>query len=318
MKKNPLLILLFLLGLIGLSACGANPTQDSDKLSVLATTSIIGDVTANIAGDAVDLTVLIGIGQNPHSFEPAPRDLAAVETADLLLINGLDLEEVLIDAIYKTADGMIVTVSDGIEPLPFGEDDHAGEDDLGDEEEHATGDPHFWVDPNNVIIWVENITRTLSDADPANAAVYQANAEAYLSELQELDAYIHQQTARIPEADRKIVTDHHSLGYFAEEYGYRIVGAVIPGTTDTGGASAGEVAELARLMQAEDVRVIFIGDTAGQGMQDLAQALADEIDGDVKIITLLTGSLAPQGQPGDTYLEYIRYNIDQIVSGLTD
>ena len=93
---------------------------------MVATTSIIGDVVANIGGDAVDLTVLIGIGQNPHSFEPTPRDLAAVETADLIFVNGLDLEEVLMDAIYKTARGTIVTVSDGIEPLPFGEDEPRG------------------------------------------------------------------------------------------------------------------------------------------------------------------------------------------------
>ncbi|MFN2146306.1 MAG: metal ABC transporter substrate-binding protein [Anaerolineales bacterium] len=312
MKKFTPIILWLLLGAFILTACGANPAQDSGsgKLNVVATTSIIGDVVANISGDAVDLTVLIGIGQNPHSFEPTPRDLAAVETADVIFVNGLDLEEVLMSAIEKTATGTVITVSNGINPLPFGEDGHA------DEGNHATGDPHFWVDPNNVIIWAENIAQALSDADPANAAAYQTNAESYIGELHDLDTYIRQQTATIPEADRKIVTDHNSMGYFAEEYGYRIVGAVIPSISDTGGASAGEVASLANLMIAENVRVIFIGDTASQGMQALAQALADEIGGEVKIVTLLSGSLAPQGQPGDTYLDYLRYNTDQIVAGL--
>jgi ABC-type Zn uptake system ZnuABC Zn-binding protein ZnuA len=319
MKKLFSILTLLLVGLVYLSACGAATPQDDGKLAVVATTSIIGDVVANIGGENINLTVLVGIGQNPHSYEPTPRDLAAIETADLTFINGLDLEEVLVDAINQTATGAVITVSDGIEPLPFGEEAHEDEEQPEeDEHDHAAGDPHFWVDPNNVIVWAENIAQALSEADPTNAAAYQTSADDYITDLHELDTYIREQTAKVPPADRKIVTDHSTLGYFAEEYGYQIVGAVIPGTSDTSGASAGEVADLAGLMQQEAVRVIYIGDTAGQGMQDLAKALAEEIGGEVQIITLLTGSLAPEGQPGDTYLEYMRYNTDQIVSGLNN
>ena len=330
-RKKLYLFSILLIGLITLTACGGNTAVEindhqgeialpeisavglhaGQKLAVVATTSIIGDVVANIGGEMIDLTVLIAIGQNPHSFEPTPRDLAAVEDADLLFVNGLDLEEVLMEAIYNTASGVVVPVSAGIELLAL-DGDHADE-----EEAHTAGDPHFWVDPNNVIVWAENIAKVLRTADPANENIYRENAESYIAELQDLDRYIREQTALIPEADRKIVTDHHSLGYFADEYGYQIVGAVIPSTTDSGGASAGEVAALAELMADQDVRVIFIGDTAGQGMQNLAESLAKEIGGEVRIITLLSGSLAPQGKPGDTTLGYLRYNTDQIVSGLT-
>jgi ABC-type Zn uptake system ZnuABC Zn-binding protein ZnuA len=347
MRKSQLIIIL-VIGLLFLSACNAEPQQDSGKLSVVATTNIIGDVVANIGGEAIELTVLIGIGQNPHSFEPTPQDLAAIETANLVFVNGLDLEEVLVDAIDETATGTVIAVSDGIEFLAFGEAEHDDHDDHDeadhddhDEAEHDNhdeaehddhdeaehddhdghdhaNDPHFWMDPNNVIAWAENIAEALIDADPANADAYQANADAYIVGLQAVDAYIREQTSKIHEHDRKIVTDHQTLGYFAEEYGYEIVGAVIPGTTDSGGASAGEVAELAELMQAEEVKTIFIGESAGQGMQDLAQALADEIGGEVQIISILTGSLAPEGQEGDTYLGFLRYNIDKIVAGLSD
>ncbi|MBN2043575.1 MAG: zinc ABC transporter substrate-binding protein [Anaerolineales bacterium] len=320
MRKFWYIIFLLVIGLILLAACGAEPQQDNSKLAVVATTSIIGDVVANIGGDMIELTVIVGIGQNPHSFEPTPKDLAAIETADVVFINGLDLEEMLVEAIDDIATGVVASVSIGIDPLPFGDDQYADhrDDEQEEEDNHTAGDPHFWVDPNNVIVWVENIARVLSEADPVNAVGFNENAAAYSVELNALDAYIRQQTAQIPEEERKIVTDHHSLGYFAEEYGYQIIGAVIPSTSDTGGASAGEVAELAGLMKAEDVRAIFIGETAGQGMQNLAEALAEEVGGAVQIITLLTGSLAEAGEPGDTYLGYLRYNTDQIVAGLAN
>ena len=323
---------LLFLGMILLTGCSPNSNADENvhademvlpqvtaldlgtgqKLAVVATTSMIGDVADAIGGQNIDLAVLIGIGQNPHSFEPTPQDLAAVEDADVLFVNGLDLEEVLMEAIYETSRGVVVPVSAGIEVLALGGD--MEEDDDG----HLTGDPHFWVDPNNVIVWAENIAAVLSAIDPVNETDYQTNASAYIAELQVLDSYIREQTAAIPESERKIVTDHHSLGYFADEYGYMIIGTVIPSTTDSGGASAGEVAELASLMVSENVETIFIGQTASQGMRSLAEALADEIGGEVRIVELLTGSLAPAGEPGDTYIGYMQYNIDQIVSGLLD
>ena len=285
-----------------------------EKLAVVATTNIIGDVAANVGGDAVDLTVLIEIGQDPHSFEPTPQDLAAIEDADLILVNGLDLEEVLVGAIGNVAEGPVVPVSAGIELLEpsDGDDDHEGEEDHG----HAA-DPHVWVDPNNVIVWVENIAWALSQADPANQAVYQENASAYLDELRALDKYIRQQAARIPEGQRKLVTDHGLYSYFADEYGFEIVGTVIPSFTSTAGASAGDVARLVGVIEEAGVPAVFIGATATQGTRRLAEALAAEAGSQVRVLPLVSGSLAPQGPPGDTYLGYMRYNIDQIVLGLT-
>lgn len=306
MKLNLRLILI--LTLILLTACSNQTREDSGKLNIVATTNIIGDVVSNIGGDAIQLTTLIGTGQDPHAFEPTPRDLAAVEDADLIFINGLGLEEILVQAIENTATGEIITVSAGSELLHQEEDGH----------DHGDGDPHFWVDPNNVILWVENIKSALIAADPANETEYATNASAYLEDLQALDRHIREQTASIPVERRKLVTDHGLYGYFAEQYGYQIVGAVLPTFTTTAGASAGDVAALAELIRQENVPAVFIGTTASQGTQNLAESLSQEIGGEVQVLPLLTGSLAPEGQPGDTYLSYMRYNIDQIVLGLAD
>jgi ABC-type Zn uptake system ZnuABC Zn-binding protein ZnuA len=294
-------------GMVLPEVAAANLTG-GEKLAVVATTNIIGDVVANVGGKAIDLTVLTEIGQDPHSFEPTPQELAAVEDADLVFVNGLGLEEVLMSAVENVATGPVVPVSAGIKPLAFsGEENHG----------HEHSDPHFWVDPNNVMVWVENIAWVLSQADPANQSVYEANAAAYLDELNALDAYIRQQTARIPEGERKLVTDHDLYGYFAEEYGFEIIGTVIPSFTSTAGASAGDVAKLVGVIEAAGVPAVFIGATASQGTRNLAEALAKEAGSQVRVLPLLSGSLAPAGQSGDTYLGYMRYNIDQIVLGLT-
>jgi len=298
---------------MALPEISAVPLAGGEKLNVAATTNIIGDVVANVGGEAIDLTVLIEIGQDPHSFEPTPQDLAAIEDADLVFVNGLDLEEVLVDAIENVASGAVAPVSAGIEPLDKAEEggEHAEEEDHN----HAA-DPHFWVDPNNVIVWVENIARALSDADPANQAVYQRNAENYLDDLRALDDYIRAQVSRVPEGQRKLVTDHGLYGYFAEEYGFEIIGTVIPSFTSTAGASAGDVARLVGLVKETGVPAVFVGATASQGTRSLAEALAEEVGSEVRVLPLLSGSLAPAGEPGDTYLGYMRYNIDQIISGL--
>jgi ABC-type Zn uptake system ZnuABC Zn-binding protein ZnuA len=281
---------------------------EGERLRVVATTGIIGDVVGNVGGKAIDLTVLIGVGQDPHSYQPTPQALAAIEDADIVFVNGLDLEEVLMETVNNTATGPIVPVSAGIEPLAFSDHEH----------EHTGGDPHFWMAPRNVIVWTDNIEHVLSEADPANSELYAANADAYRAALEEVDAYAREQIASIPEARRKLVTDHDNLGYFANAYGFKVIGTVIPGTSTTAGASAGDVAALVDVIRAEDVPAIFVGTSASRGVQDLAATLADEVGGEVRVLPLLTGSLAPAGQPGDTYLGLIRFDVDQIVKGLAE
>ncbi len=269
-----------------------------DRLFVIASTSIVGDVVANIGGDAIDLKVLIGIGQDPHSYEPTPRALTCLEHGHVIFVNGQHLEEGLMEVIEDISKVPIVPVSAGIEPL-------------------ESGDPHFWTDPTNVMVWVENIEDVLSKADPRNHKVYERNATVYRAKLRELDDRIRQLVARIPERDRKLVTDHHMIRYFADEYGLEVMGALLPSTSTNAEASAGETAKLVELLRKEGITSFFVGSTAGRGLQRLADAITREAGSEVRMLTLLTGSLAPRGRRGDTYLGYIEFNVAQIVKGLS-
>ena len=337
------------------------------SLLVVASTSIVGDVVSQIAGSAATVEVLMSLGQNPHSYEPSPRDIARVEDAYIAFVNGLNLEEGLMETIENVDGTYVVPVSAGIAVLEGeehdhdedhddhdheeGEDhddhdedhdhdededhddhdedhdhdedehhdddehDHEGEDDHHDHD-HSAGDPHFWFDPNNVIIWAENIAEALSEADPANAAVYEANRDDYIAELEALDLEVRSLISSIPRSGRKLVTDHDAMGYYADEYGFEIIGEVIPSLSDQAEPSARDIAELADVMQDEGVSAIIVGGTAGRGLRNLVSAVAEEVGGDVQIVEVLTGSLAPAGSRGDTYLDFVRFNTEQIVAGL--
>lgn len=291
----------------GLWAGGQSEPSAPDELAVVATTDIIGDVLSNVMGDAGRLSVLMPTGQNPHSYEPTPSALRAVERAHLVFVNGFGLEEALLDEIEGVASGPIVPVSAGIEPLEF-----AGPTDS----EHHDEDPHVWMDPNNVIIWVENMVDVLSDADPTNAARYRRNGDAYIARLEEIDASIREQVASIPARERKLVLDHATFSYFADEYGFETVGTIVPSTSDRADPSAQEVARLVEIIREEDVNVIFVGRTASRGLQRLAETVAAEVGRTVRIVHTLTGSLAEPGEPGDTYIGFLQYNVTQILTGL--
>ncbi len=289
-----------------------------ESLRVIASTSIVGDVVKQVAGTAAKVEVLMGLGQNPHAYEPTPRDMAKVEDAHVVFVNGLDLEEGLMDTIESVAGTYIVPVSAGIAVLG-GADEHEEEHDDEDEDDHhhVTGDPHFWFDPTNVIVWTRNIAEALSEADPSNGSTYQANGDAFVAELEALDREIRQQVAAIPVDKRKLVVDHVALTYFADEYGFEIIGEVIPSVTDQTEPSARHIAELARVVQDEEVAAIFIGGTAGRGLRNLVHSVTKEVKSEIQIVELLTGSLAPQGSRGDSYLDFVRFNTGKIVSALT-
>jgi ABC-type Zn uptake system ZnuABC Zn-binding protein ZnuA len=197
-------------------------------------------------------------------------------------------------------------------------EDHADDDDHDDDHHHAAGDPHVWFDPNSVISWVGVIEDAMSDADPGRSGIFAANADAYRSRLQELDRMIRREVETIPVARRKLVLDHASFDYFARRYGFETVGAVIPATTDQAEPSARDVARLVEQVREEAVPAVFVGGTASRGMRNMVEAVAAEVGRDVRIGTLLTGSLAPEGEPGDTYIGFMEYNVSQIVENLKD
>jgi ABC-type Zn uptake system ZnuABC Zn-binding protein ZnuA len=238
--------------------------------------------------------------------------MVKVFEADLIFINGLGLEEFLDDLIAGTgnADAVII-VSDGISPLKRAEGDHEDEDQEGDEGHSGSDqDPHVWFDPNNIIIWTEQIAFALAEKDPENAEIYLENAEAYREELKELDGWIREQVALIPPANRELVTDHTVFGYFVEEYGFTQIGAVIPAQTTEAETSGQQLAYLIDIIREEEVKAIFIGVDFDP---TLSQMVAK--DTGVDLIPLYFGSLSA-GAPAGTYLTFMRHNVKTIVNAL--
>lgn len=302
---------------------------NGEPLRVAATTSIIGDVVAQVGGETIDLTVLMEPGQDPHSYEPAARDLTTVAESHLIFVNGWDLEEGLEDDLENIGEDVpVVAISANIEPLAFGEDAHddheAGEEheeneehEEGDEHDHdhSGADPHVWFSIHNVEQWVENVEHALSDLDPANAEVYKANAAAYLAELEALEDFAAEQLSQIPEDNRFLVTNHDSFSYFADEYGFTLLGTVIPGASTVAEPSASDLADLITEMEEHNVCTIFTETTVND---TLVQTVASELTGcdDVQVFKLYTGSVGSEGSGAESYIGMFRANVDAIVSGL--
>lgn len=289
--------LFWILTLAALAACStpASPST-SGGLSVVATTSLIGDAARRVGGPRVTVRVLLPIGADPHAYDPRPQDVAALANAQIVLVNGFDLEATLQPLLADAKN--VVVVSDGIDALPF-----AGEE--------GGLDPHVWQDPNNVIVWTRNIADAFAQADPAHADEYQVNAEAYIAELTSLDAWIRERVAEIPEANRKLVTDHEAFGYFAARYGFEQVGTVIPSLSTGAAPSARELAALEDAIRSSGVKAVFVGSTVSP---DLSRRVAD--DTGVRLVSLFTGSLSAAGGGAETYLDMIRYNVNAIVEAL--
>jgi ABC-type Zn uptake system ZnuABC Zn-binding protein ZnuA len=312
--------------LASLAACAGAPTPDisapagadnapvaGERLQVVATTTLVGDVVSQVGGDAVDLTVLLPVGADPHGFDPTPRDVSRVADADLIFINGLGLEQFLERLLASAgSEAQVIAVSEGITAIETGDEADAvhAEEDEG-EHGHEGDDPHVWTDPNNVLVWTANIAAALSQLDPANAALYQANAAQYSAELQALDAWVREQVAQVPAANRNIVTDHAVFGYFAQRYGFEQVGAIVPGYSTLAEPSAQELAALEDAIRSLGVKAVFVGQTVNPG---LAQRVAD--DTGTQLAPVYTGSLSdPEGEAG-SYLDYIRHNVATIVEAL--
>lgn len=295
-----------------LSAC-VSPVSTSDKINVVASTTIVGDVVKQIGGDYIQLTVLFPVGADPHTFEPRPQDVAAISEAKIIFLNGLELEHSLENILDSNATGTIIEVSEGVEVLPFEGEHHEGEEEHADEEEHehAAGDPHTWMDPNLVMIWVNNIEATLSELDPENAADYAANAQKYLAELSDLDAWIQTEVAKIPVEDRKLVTDHENMGYFIHRYNFTLVGLVVDSLSTGASPSAQDLSALEDAIKEQNVKAIFIGATVNPN-------LADQVvkDTGTQLITVDTESLGENGSDTATYIDFMKKLVTAVADGL--
>ncbi len=277
------------------AACG-DSAGGGDGLRVLATTTILGDVVATVADDDAAVTVLLPPGADPHAYQPSAREVAAIEEADLVVANGLGLEEGL-GAVL--ASDNVVEVAPRLDPIPFGT------------EVSGTLDPHVWMDPLRMAEATRLIAAELTRVAPE--VEWSARAEAYMARLAEVDREITELLAPIPPERRKLVTNHDSLGYFAARYGFEVVGTVIPGGATLAAPSSAELAALVELIEREGVRAIFVETTESP---DLAEALAAEAGG-VAVVELYSGSLGEPGSGADTLPGMLATNARRIAEALS-
>ena len=286
--------------------------ERTGKLKVLATTSIVSNVVSLVGGEEIETTTLLPLGSDPHGFEPTPQDMTKILDADVIFANGAGLEEFLDNLIESAgAQNKVVYVSRGIELRRLESQPSQEGTTYIEDDDQVGGDPHTWVDPNNVMIWVHNIKDTLSELDPQDAEYYQVNSEKYENSLKELDTWIREQVADVPEANRKIVSDHNLLGYFADQYGFEQVGAVIPSYSTLAEPSASELAELEDTVKELGVKAVFVGNTVNPS---LATRVAE--DTGTNLVFIYSGSLTEPGGEAGSYIDYMRYNVLTIVEAL--
>ncbi len=280
-----------------------------ERLRVVATTNILGDVVRNVGGEHIELTTLMGIGVDPHSYIPTPADTAAMHDAHVVFANGVGLEANL-EEVFNSAggDAIEIHVSQGLAFRKI-EGVHQDEQDTT-EQEHVGDDPHVWFDAQNVIHWAETIRHTLSALDPTNAAAYIANASSYSRQLEELDTWIMEQVASIPEANRRLVTNHPAFGYLADRYGLEQLGAVYP-VNPSSEPSARDIAALEDIIGEYSVPAVFVESTVNP---KLAEQVAK--DTGVKLVPLYSGSLGGPGSGAESYIELMRYDVNAIVNAL--
>lgn len=280
---------------------GCAPTAD-DRPSVYVTTNILGDVVSELAGDHLDVVTLMAPGADPHSFELSAQQAAGLRDADLIIANGLGLEEGLTQHVEAAAaEGVpVVEAGDHVEVLEYAEG--------------AGPDPHFWTDPAQMILVVDALTPMLAELAEHEQAAVLAKAEEYRATLVDLDEQMSESFSAIPAAHRALVTNHHVFGYLARRYETTLLGAAIPGGTTLAAPSAADLQELVDAIDESGVHTIF----AESSQPDrLVQVLAEEADREVAVVELITESLAPPGEPGDTYLDMMHVNTERITRGLS-
>jgi len=266
---------------------------------VLATTTFLADIARNVAGQRLPVDSLLSPGADPHAFQATPADVTRISASTVLIANGAGYEG-FIQSLLENAGGerIVIEASAGL---------HVRE---SPEAEHGI-DPHFWLDPNNVVAYAANIRDGLIQADPQGKLVYEANAAAYAAALQELDSWIVDQVSTVAPERRLLVTNHDALGYFADRYGFQIVGTVLPSVSSDASVSAQDLSEVIQQIRANNVQAIFLDEVENP---NLVSQIAAEA-GAVVVADLHVESLT-DGPPAATYINMMKHNVTRIVEAL--
>jgi zinc/manganese transport system substrate-binding protein len=290
---------LLALGLVAAALTGCSTDAAGEKPLVVATTNILGDVVTNLVGDDVEVMTLMKPDADPHSFEISAQEAARMQSADLVVSNGLGLEEGLQQHL-DTVEGEQLVAGDVIEVLEYTDGDAAGAD-----------DPHFWTDPARVLQLVDALEPALAEVGDTDAVA--AAASDYRDELGTLETEMSEAFEAIPADRRALVTNHHVFGYLAERFDFEVIGAVIPGGTTLAAPSASDLRDLTSAIDEAGVPTIF---AESSSPDRLVQVLADEAGVDVDVVELYTESLTAADGGAPDYLTMMRVNTQRISDGL--
>jgi manganese/zinc/iron transport system substrate-binding protein len=301
-------ILLYLLVVVALAACGTTEASEGDgKLNVVATTGQIADALQNIGGDAINLTGLLGPGVDPHLYVPTEGDVRTLSRADMIVYNGLHLEAQMERVLVQlgTRGKTVVAVGDS---LP--------EERLLDWDSSAPHDPHIWNDPQLWSLTVETMRDALIEADSANAELYRANADAYLQEIAETDQYIGEQLERVPPERRVMITAHDAFGYFARAYGFEVAG--LQGISTEAEASVGDIQELGDLIVERRIPAVFVETSVSPRNIEALQAYVRDQGFELVIGgSLYSDALGAPDTPEGTYTGMLRHNAKTLADALS-
>ncbi|WP_199688912.1 zinc ABC transporter substrate-binding protein AztC [Clavibacter lycopersici] len=287
---------------LALTGCA---TAGDDRPTVYVSTNILGDVVEELVGEEAEVVTLMKPNADPHSFEISAQQAAGLRSADLVVSNGLGLEEGLQQHLDSAAAADVPTfvAGDAIAVLEYAEGDAEG-----------MPDSHFWTDPARMVDVVDALEPALAGIDGVDPAGLAARTAAYRAELEALDAEMTDAFAAIPAERRALVTNHHVFGYLADRFGFEVVGAVIPGGTTLAAPSASDLADLVSAVEETGVPTIF---AESSSPDRLVQALASEADIRVEVVELFTESLTGAEGGAPDYLSMMRVNTQRIATGLS-
>lgn len=308
MKKCRFLVLL-LLAFVGLAACSSQKSStdsSSSKLNVVATNSIIADITKNIAGDKINLHSIVPVGQDPHEYEPLPEDVKKTSKADLIFYNGINLETggnawftKLVENAQKKENKDYYAVSEGVDVIYL-----EGQNEKGKE------DPHAWLNLENGIIYAQNIAKRLIEKDPDNKATYEKNLKAYVEKLTALDKEAKEKFNNIPEEKKMIVTSEGCFKYFSKAY--NVPSAYIWEINTEEEGTPDQIKSLVEKLRKTKVASLFVESSVDdRPMKTVSK------DTNIPIYAkIFTDSIAEKGEDGDSYYSMMKYNLDKISEGL--
>ena len=278
------------------SSTGASGSADAGGLKVVATTTVFADLIRNVGGDRIAVDSIIPAGAGPEDYEPKPDDARKLADADLIVSNGVGLDDFLDDLIDAAGEGTAarLILGEGLETIMV----------------EGEANPHFWLDPSIVADhYLPAILTKLAELDPAGSGEYEANATAYENQVRQLDASNKAKIEEIPVENRKLVTFHDAFPYFARHYGFEEVGVILENVGQE--PTAAELAALVETVKAANVKAVF---SEMQFSPDLSRTLADEAGVAQVVTTLYNDTVGPP--PVDTYLKMMEWNVDEIVKAL--